>query len=138
MKIIFLFTTLLFNIICNFQARAKNCSKFVPVFFYDISNLARSELSVFNSKFISKTQNFSKHPFLHFIKKYQIEIRNAVYVYSDIFTMVIDINRQIMENFSKSQVAGSWERNLAFVINLSGTQKLPKHQLRGSIKLITD
>ena len=46
-------------------------------------------------------------PFLHIIKKYQREIRNDVYVYSDIFTMVIDISRQIVENFSKSQMAGS-------------------------------
>ena len=48
--------------------------------------------------------------------------RNAVYVYSDIFTKVADIIRQIMENFSKSQMVGSWERNLAFVIKLSGTK----------------
>ena len=43
-------------------------------FFYDVSKLAKSELSVINSKCESRTKKLPKHHFLHFIKKYQMEI----------------------------------------------------------------
>ena len=69
--------------------------------------LAKSELNFFSSKSKSKIQNLPKYLFLHFIKQYQIEIRNTVYVYSDIFTMTIDIIRQIMEKISKNQIEES-------------------------------
>ena len=67
-----------------------------------------------------------------------MEIRNSVYAHSNIFTMVIDKIRVIIENFTKSHMAGSWEWNSAFVINLSKTQKLSQHQIWASIKNITE
>ena len=112
----------------SLQTRAKSCLKLEAVFFYDVSELAKCELSIFNSKSKSKAQNLPKHNFSYFVKNYQMEYWNAAFVYSDIFTMVTDIVRQIMEKFSTSQMAWSWERNLASVINLSGTQKWSKHQ----------
>ena len=72
------------------------------------------------------------------MKKHQLENQNVAYVYSDIFTIGNYIIRQIMENFSKSQMAGSWELNLVLVINLSGIQKLWKHEIWGSWKSTTD
>ena len=44
--------------------------------------------------------------------------------------MVIDISIQVNENSSRSQMSGPWEQNLAFVISLSKTQTLLKHNFR--------
>ena len=73
------------------------------MFFYDVSKLAKSERSVFNHKSKLKIQNLAKQPFFTLYKKYQMEIRNTVYVYSDIFAMVVDILRLNKNKFSKSQ-----------------------------------
>ena len=77
---------------------------------------------------------FQNHNILHYIKKFLVEILKAFYVYPDIFRMVIDIIRQIKENFYRSQMARPWKRNLALVINLSRTQKFSEHQFCSSIK----
>ena len=112
-----------------FKLEQKALQNLNKCFFYDVSKLVKTELSVFNSKSKYKTKNLPKHHFPHFLKKYQVEIQHVVYLYSDLFTMVIYIIRQIMENFSNSHMTRSWERNLAFVIDLSGTQKSSKHQI---------
>ena len=107
------------KIIEVFKHEKTNCSKLVPVLSYDVSKLAKSELSVFNFKSKSETQNLPKPHFYTIWKNKWWKIE-TIFVFTQIYL------RQIMENFSNIQMAGSWERNLALDINLSGTQKWSK------------
>ena len=100
------------------QAWANRNSKVELLFFYDVSKLAKSELGVLNH-----------------LSMNQIDLMSAIYLKT--LMMVIDISLLIKGNISKSQIAGQWKWNLAFINNLSRTRNLRK-QFWDFIKNIKD